>query len=176
MSKKELRIKNMTGKGYTVENALTDLAFYTFEVARKEAIMNTKITQLKEKFIEDTGEHVRKIKDLNKDIEAFCTANENEFTKKKSIEFASGIVGFRTTTPTVKQLTRKYTWEMILGLVQKVYPTRFIRTTPEINKETILKEFKAKQITDQELAVVGIRIDQDEKFYVDLKLERLGAQ
>ncbi|KAB2908953.1 MAG: DUF1018 domain-containing protein [Ignavibacteriales bacterium] len=94
-----MKIKRLTGsQAYSLESALTDLAFYTAEIQKKEATLNLRITSLRENFEQDTAEHRGKIENLQKEIEAFCLANKAEFQKKKSLEFPSGVVGFRTAT------------------------------------------------------------------------------
>jgi len=172
-----MKIKQFTGSSkYSLESALTDLAFYQAEIEKKEAMMNSKINLLKEKFEMETGEIRGKSEELRKEIEAFCLSNKDEFKKKKSFEFPSGIVGFRTATPKVSTLNRKYTFKTVLELVKRIFPGQYIRTKEELDKEVVLADYSQKKIDDTKLASVGLRIEQEENFYIEPKYERLGAQ
>ncbi|GJQ32619.1 MAG: hypothetical protein HBSAPP04_14580 [Ignavibacteriaceae bacterium] len=172
-----MKIKAITGnQKYTLESALTDLAFYTTEVQKREAVLNLKITKLKEQFEQETADQRVKISDLQAEIEAFCKANQDEFKKKKSIEFPSGIVGFRTATPKISTLNRKYTFKTALELVKRIFPGSYVRQKEELDKEVMLADYSQKKLDDTKLASVGLRVEQEENFYVELKTERLGAQ
>lgn len=172
-----MKIKQFTGSNkYSLESALTDLAFYESEVQKKEARMNSKINLLKEKFEMETGDIRGKAEEIRKEIEAFCLANKDEFKKKKSFEYPSGIVGFRTATPKVSTLNRKYTFKTALELVKRIFPGLYVRTKEELDKEVMLAEYAQKKLDDTKLASVGLRIEQDENFYIEPKYERLGAQ
>lgn len=172
-----MKIKAITGnQKYTLESAITDLAFYQTEISKKEALLNLKITKLKEVFEQDTADQRVKISDLEKEIEAFCKANADEFKKKKSLEFPNGIVGFRTATPKISTLNRKYTFKTALELVKRIFPGSYVRQKEELDKESMLADYGQKKLDDTKLAAVGLRIEQDENFYIELKTERLGAQ
>lgn len=116
-------------------------------------------------------------------LQSFATENQAElFTKKKSLDMAHGIIGFRTGTPKLKTL-KGFTWASALTLVKKFMPG-YVRTSEEIAKDKLLAdreleavEFIENEITKKQvpmgtaMAECGIMVAQDETFYVEPKKE-----
>lgn len=157
-----------------LENGLYEIAFREAEIAKKEAVMNQKIQTIKESFDENTRT-IRSEADLiRSDIKAFCIKNKFEFEKQRTIDFNVGSVGFRTNPPKVTLLNRKYNLKTALELTKRIFTGAYIRVKEEIDKESILADYSQKKITDEKLAGVGLKIDQDESFSIDIKWEKLN--
>jgi phage host-nuclease inhibitor protein Gam len=157
-----------------IENGLYEVAKREAEIAKKEAIMNLKIQGIKENFDEQTHTLRAEADLLRSDIEAYCIKNKYEFEKQRTIDFTIGSVGFRTNPPKVALLNRKYNLKTALELVKRIFPKSYLRVKEEIDKETILADYSQKKITDGQLAGVGLKIDQDESFSIDVKWEKLN--
>ena len=100
------------------------------------------------------------------------------FSKKKSLDMAHGVIGFRTGTPKLKTL-KGFTWASALQLVKEFLPS-YVRKTEEVAKDKLLAdrdmEVKVKDGEDKvklshEMARCGIQVVQDETFYVEPKKE-----
>jgi len=114
-------------------------------------------------------------------LQAYATENQAElFAKKKSLEMAHGVIGFRTGTPKLKTL-KGFTWASALQLVKAFLPG-YTRQTEEIAKDKLLADRDAERVivTDGEdvampmgaaMAKCGITVAQDETFYVEPKKE-----
>lgn len=110
-------------------------------------------------------------------LQAYATENQAElFTKKKSLEMAHGVIGFRTGTPKLKTL-KGFTWASALQLVREFLPG-YIRQTEEIAKDKLLADRCAEITQDgitspmgDHMAKCGITVVQDETFYVEPKKE-----
>lgn len=116
-------------------------------------------------------------------LQSFATENQAElFSKKKSLDMAHGVIGFRTGTPKLKTL-KGFTWASALTLVKKFMPG-YVRTSEEIAKDKLLAdreleavEFIENDITKKQvpmgtaMAECGIMVTQDETFYVEPKKE-----
>lgn len=112
-------------------------------------------------------------------LQSFATENQSElFSKKKSLDMAHGVIGFRTGTPKLKTL-KGFTWASALQLVKEFLPG-YVRTTEEVAKDKLLAdrdmEMKVKDDEDKvklshEMARCGIQVVQDETFYVEPKKE-----
>jgi len=116
-------------------------------------------------------------------LQSFATENQAElFSKKKSLDMAHGVIGFRTGTPKLKTL-KGFTWASALTLVKKFMPG-YVRTSEEIAKDKLLAdreleavEFIENDITKKQIpmgtamAECGIMVTQDETFYVEPKKE-----
>jgi len=103
-------------------------------------------------------------------LRAWAESNPGEFAKgRKSIDFLSGTLGFRTGTPKLGLLSRAWNWEKVLALLQSTpMYQKYVRTKPEVDKEKILAQAAAEKCFDP--GYMGMKITQDESFYVEPKL------
>ena len=62
-------------------------------------------------------------------------------------------------------LNRKWTWATVLEHLKGL--GRYVRTVEEVDKESI----KAAKMSDGELAGMGLRLDQKERFYIEPKAD-----
>lgn len=116
-------------------------------------------------------------------LQAFATENQAElFSKKKSLDMAHGVIGFRTGTPKLKTL-KGFTWASVLQLVKRFLPD-YIRQTEEIAKDKMLADRDGNvpmAVSDspsfvevpirKAMTECGIQVVQDETFYVEPKKE-----
>lgn len=106
-------------------------------------------------------------------LQSFAMENQAElFSKKKSLDMAHGVIGFRTGTPKLKTL-KGFTWASALQLVKEFLPD-FIRTTEEIAKDKMLADRESDGMVEK-LSKCGIQVTQDETFYVEPKKEETGS-
>lgn len=102
-------------------------------------------------------------------LQAFATENQSElFTKKKSLDMAHGVIGFRTGTPKLKTL-KGFTWASALELVKEFLPD-YVRQTWDIAKDKLLADRDAEEMLSR-MAKCGMQVVQDEAFYVEPKKE-----
>ena len=66
----------------------------------------------------------------------------------------------------MKLLSKKWSWEKVLEALRSAHGDRFVRTKQEPDKEKLRAE-----LADAELAVVGLRLDQEDRFFVEPKTE-----
>ena len=165
-----------------VDRALLEIGKAESIRSKKEAMMNAQIQKVREKFEEETMLERNTIQTLESDIETYCAKNKKEFEKdKRTIELIHGSVGYRTNPPKVLQLNNKFKVATSIGLIKKLLTTKYIRSKEELNKESILSDYvdkkKASQLkendlkeklTDETLAIVGLRIDQEETFMYEI--------
>lgn len=147
------------------------------QLQKAEAEMNEQIQKIRDEY-EINTHSVRAIKaSLESEMEKFCIVNKVDFEKSRSRELVHGTIGFRNTPPKVALLNRKYKWDTVLELLAKVrFGKDFIRTKEEINKEQVLASYAAKEIDDQKLASVGMKVDQSEEFFSKIKWEEIPEQ
>lgn len=110
----------------------------------------------------------KQIKAMGKALHAWADANPGEFQSSKSLEFAAGIIGFRTCPPAVALLNKQWNWEKVLAAAQTLFP-KFIRKKPEIDKEAILKS-RDNAATLAKLPEIGVKITQGEQFFAEPKV------
>ena len=118
-------------------------------------------------------------------LQAYATENQAElFAKKKSLDMAHGVIGFRTGTPKLKTL-KGFTWASALQLAKKFLPITYIRQTEEIAKDRLLADRDLDEVAvydtptgddrtatmREAMAVCGIQVVQEETFFVEPKKE-----
>jgi phage host-nuclease inhibitor protein Gam len=157
-----------------LELQLKEYAVNYATLTKKEAEMNEKLNKIKEDFDEKTKELRYTIETIQGEINAFCTKNKSDFDKVRSKEFQFGTVGFRVNPPKVTLLNRKYNLKTVLELVKRLYKKAYVRVKEDLDKEAILADYAGKKLDDGKLAGVGLKVDQDEQFYIIPKYEELA--
>jgi phage host-nuclease inhibitor protein Gam len=112
--------------------------------------------------------------EINSDFEAtqrWAEANPSTFSTRKSLDLMHGTIGFRTGQPRLKLLSG-WTWNRVLELMAVNRLTDYIRQKQEPDKERILAE--RDQLTDELMKRIGVKVVQDETFYIEPKREEAG--
>ena len=115
---------------------------------------------------------------LDEDIKAHLEAAETYATayraelltgETKSSETTLARWGFRIGQPVLKLLNRKHTWTTVLEAIKKQGPdtaAAYIRTKEEPDKEALRRD-----LSEKNLAAIGLRCDQAETFWTEAKVE-----
>ena len=136
-----------------------------------DAEMNGEILAVKERFEVRIEELKQKVRVHAKLIEGWAMDNPDEFPEdKKSVEFPCGIIGHRTGTPTVTTIGG-WTLGRALKVILARGEQRFVSTKESVSKEAILTAFRRKEISADWLREVGLEVRQNEKFFIEAKLE-----
>ena len=182
------RQKKTVISGVTREAA--DVAFATFAKAdasinKIQAEIELQCAKIREKRQADLTRLTAERDAAFETLQSFATENQTElFAKKKSLEMAHGVIGFRTGTPKLKTL-KGFTWASALQLAKKFLPFTYIRQTEEIAKDKLLADRDLKEVAvydtptgdprevtmREAMAACGIQVTQDETFYVEPKKE-----
>ena len=144
------------------EIALLQVCIIEIEVKRDK-----EIHAVKDKYKGDL-EALETKRDLKlKLAEEFADENREEVIPKgmKSGETAQGVYGFRQSSK-LAALRGKWNEEKILEAIKSEHGARFVRI-----EETVDKEKLREELNDTELAAVGLRVSQSDKFFVDPKAE-----
>lgn len=137
------------------------------------------IAQMEQEIAEVQKRHQERLLYLSRAMEVreagvfvYCQKNRAElFPEKKSLDLLLATVGFETTPPRVEKRSRKDTFgEIGLRLEGLDWGAAYVRyPDPEINKEKLLAD--RTQITPEQLQEAGLRIEQDENFFIRPKSE-----
>jgi phage host-nuclease inhibitor protein Gam len=134
--------------------------------------MDVEITKIREKYQEELAKQEAVKEDSFARLQAFAESNRDEFSGKKSIEFAHGLLGFRTGTPKVKTM-KGFTWPSVTNLLKEFLPS-YVRITEEAAKDRLIADREVPEVSAL-FKKVGIYIDQDEAFFVEPKKELAEA-
>jgi len=142
-------------------------------IAKQEAAMNARIQKIRDEFDQATIEARKEKLVIESDIEVFCRSNKHEFEKSRSRDFVHGVVGFKFNPPKVSILNRKSTIKTAMELIKRIFDGKYVRSKEEIDKELILADYAAGSLKDGNLAAVGLKVDQDETFYIAIKWDQI---
>lgn len=170
------RIKKTIITGVTreqMEEAFGQYALADAEVQSITASMDQQFVAIREQHADRLAELEEQKSKALEVMQIFATENREElFSKRKSMETAHGVIGFRTGTPKLK--TRKgFTWAAVLELLRK-FGRDYIRATEEIAKDKLLADRDSDEC-QQLMEDCGIIVAQDETFYVEPKKETLSS-
>lgn len=156
-----------------VNKTLLEIAKKDSFITKMEVEMNERINKIKNGFDEETKSVRAEKQLLEQEVEGFCKVNKEKFGKLKSMALLFGSIFFRTTPPKVSQLNKKYSVATSIELAKKLFKTKFVRQKEELDKDSILASYAAKEINDEKLAAIGLKIDQEEKFGYEINWEKL---
>lgn len=150
-----------------MEEAFGAFAFADAKLQGINAAMDAEITKIRERNAEEIAKFQQQKDDALEVMQTFATENRDElFSKKKSMETAHGVLGFRTGTPKLK--TRKgFTWAAVLELLKEFNPA-YVRTSEEVAKDKLLADRENEDMPEL-MQKVGIKVEQDETFFVEPK-------
>lgn len=169
MAKREKKIIHAGITAEEMELKFAEYAKADAELQRINAVMDKDITKIRERWadkITALGEIKEKCFDV---VQAFATENKDViFTKKKSMEYAHGTIGFRTGTPKLKTL-KGFTWNAVTCLLKEFLPA-YVRIEETPAKDKLLADRELPEVYEN-MKKVGISVTQDEAFFIELKKE-----
>lgn len=159
------------------ESEVCALANLTLERNSVQILLDDAINKLREKYGPTIADYNKDITDKSERLRTWAELNPDEFPKgKKSIEMSHGTIGFRTGTPKLKTISRK-TWDAVLQAIKAMGLRAWIRTEETVNKEQIIADARGgaalKLFADEHMRAIGVKVVQDETFFIEPKLEEL---
>lgn len=154
------------------EKVLGDYAQADARIQELTAEMDQKITSIRDKYADRLTELSEKKDEASKILHFYAEKNRDMFSKKRSLEMSHGKIGFRMGTPKLK--TKKgFTWASVMELCKEFAPD-WVRVKEEPNKELILANREVEGM-DKLIDKVGVIVDADETFFIELKKEEISA-
>jgi phage host-nuclease inhibitor protein Gam len=168
---KKVVLTGVTGE--KMNQAFADFARADAESVAINARMDEQFTEIREANADRLAE-LQKTKDGAFEImQAYAVENRDTlFAKKKSMETAHGVLGFRIGNPKPKTL-KGFTWAAVLMLAKALMP-EYVRTTEELAKDKLLADRNKKAVADL-FPKIGIEVIQDETFFVEPKKEAVDG-
>ena len=127
---------------------------------------------------EEIGTLKKRIARQTERLELWARANREELGEKKSLELRQGTLGFRLGNRAVK-LLEGWTDAMVLNKLRQLGKAfaGYIRNNPELNRQAILSDSRPNValLTGKDLKRMGLEIRQEEKFFIEPKLEEVPA-
>lgn len=160
-------IKGVTADQYNA--ALATYATKDAELTKLNAKIDAEITKIRDKYDEEVANLGAEREEAFDIVQKYCEEQQGElFSKKRSIETLFGVVGFRTGTPKLK-LGKGFNWAKVLDNMKNYLPA-YVRVTEEPAKDRLLIDRDTPAVKEN-LTKCGLIVDQDERFFIDLKKE-----
>lgn len=168
MTTKRIKLIDKPVTRQSAEDAVQRIAEATNAKRFYTAEMDEQIAKIKANYLPSIDSLDAEIKANAKIVQLWAEQNPEEFAKRKSLAMAHGTIGFRTGTPKLALLNRKWSWDTVLSAVEKILPA-FIRPKPEVDKEAIIGQ---RDELAEFLPLVGLKIVQDESFFIEPNLTK----
>ena len=153
------------------ETALGEIAATTAHLNELKAQLDQELTSVRKCYEERIDTLSKKIETQSGLLQQWAEASPEEFPEgRKSIELLHGRLGFRTSTPSLKTIAG-WTFKKALEVIARP----FVRVKEDLDKEGVLAAYARGELTDTELKRVGLRVVQDEAFFIEPKLEEASA-
>lgn len=174
MAKREKKPVLQPASTEQAETIMADYATVDAKINEITAKMDQGITKIREMYADELQQLGEQREERILQLQMFAEGNRGLFEKKKSLEMAHGILGFRTGTPKLKTL-KGFTWPAVTNMLKQFLPA-YVRTVDEPAKDKLL--------ADRDIAEVnrfftkdgiGCEVVQDETFFVELKKETFAS-
>lgn len=157
------------------EQIMSEYAMVDAQLSEITAKMDQQITEIREKH----ADRLQRLGDQRQDkltqLQLFAETNKQLFEKKKSLDMAHGVIGFRTGTPKLKTI-KGFTWPAVTNLMKKLLPD-YVRTVEEPAKDKLLADRDKPEVkTHFNKDGIGCEVVQDETFFVELKKEEFAQK
>lgn len=148
------------------DSFVSQITQLTIERNHLIAEMDEEIATARSRYEVTLGNLDARIEEATKRVREWACANTHEFGSRKSIIFTQGVIGFRTGTPKLKTLAG-WTFARVLNELIKRKVKAWIRTKQEVDKEVIIAAHSANEVGNSDLKSFGLKVDQDETFFVE---------
>ena len=165
MTKKRIKAPTIKSR-IEFDVTIDELARATVKLREAQAKRDEQIQSIRDMYAPACNVFAEQVQGLALAAEKYAEEHRDELFvgKVKSAETALAVFGFRLGQPTLKTLSKAWTWERVLEALIERGLKRFVRTKQEPDKEALKQHMSA-----EELAGVGCRIDQTETFFIEPK-------
>lgn len=177
MTKKRAKVKvedDLTEE--QVKQVMAEYAQAQIAIARHEAELEKIIADLRETTAEKIKVFQETVRVNLSKMQAFAERHKAElFDKKRSMELAHGVLGFRKGTPKLKA-AKGYTWKSVFELLKVKYPdSEFIKVEKKLSRSALLDKREDDEVKAL-MNEIGVEVVQEDSFFVDLKEEVLDKK
>jgi phage host-nuclease inhibitor protein Gam len=147
------------------EISVIDLVTSEADAVRKEALLVAEAA-----YATATHGLTEKRKVIAEEIERFYRVHRKEVERegKRSIDLTYGRLGMRKGKPTLKRLA-KWKWEDVTAAIKAQFAKKKDLLESLIQtKESLRKDAIKSRITGEDLAAIGLKIDQPDEFFMDV--------
>jgi phage host-nuclease inhibitor protein Gam len=157
-----------------METLVGEIAELKAKEQKYNAELNRRVTEVRADYEAPLAGIAQELKAKLAAAMAWAEANPGEFGKLKSIAMTHGTVGWKIGNPALKTLSG-WTWDRVLEKLRGAVDwTAYVRTGYEVNKALLLTD--RVTLGADKLREVGIRVVQEETFFIEPNLETPEAR
>lgn len=163
-----------------VETAMNELVRSKAALDKRTAEANMKIADIRDEYTEDISALEEEVKRLESSIETWADEHRDDEelfpNGKKSFELQAGTISFRKGAAKVVLAKRKKLADVVEFLANITHKSKalwkqFLTTpAPTLDKSAVKKAYDEGDVTDEDLAEIGLAIEEgEETTKIDLK-------
>lgn len=162
------RLKSISLTREEFLSSIDQIAVLQTRVRLLSAKRDKHIQRVQDEYQPDISATEEELQSLLVQAERYADTHRDELFpgKEKTAETELAAYGYRLHPPALKTLNRKWTWEAVMEAVRRAFPGRFIRSQDTLQKDSLKAE-----LSEEQLATIGLRLDQPETFGVTPKVE-----
>lgn len=152
------------------EIAVLDLVMTEASARRQEALLVAE-----EAYKRETAPLATRKAELETELEAFYKANRKkvEADGRRSVDLAFGRLGMRKGKPTLA-LAKGWKWERVLYAIKERWAkNKDLLESLVTTKESVNKEGCKSRLDEEKLALVGLKVKQEDEFYYETFPEKV---
>ena len=152
-----------------VERSVAELQRLTIEIDQEKSSIEEAKAEIDRAFGERIAELAADAEAERRMILEYLKAHKEEFDgPPRSVEFASGTIGYRLGQPRLKPLS-KWTWEKVERAIVDARAEAYFRVQLQVNREALLAD--AEALGADGLRDFGLRVAQEDKAFIDVRRE-----
>jgi phage host-nuclease inhibitor protein Gam len=151
-----------------IETLIADVVCLQLRLDARRSEMEQAISEIRSSFSGDIDALEKELVEKRAHVQLWADENREFFHGKKSLECHQATIGFRSGPPRLEKIQSNVPWnEVARKLGRFAWGNAYLRTPepePEVNREAILAD--RHKLLPAKLEKAGLRIVQDEKFYI----------
>ena len=145
------------------------IALLTVELGNLKARQDEEIVNIRDTFAGPIEVADKSLKAEIAAAKAWAIEHKAEFRDPRSKDLGLASIGFRDGMPKLRILG-KLAVDEVINRCLSMFPRRdYVRTVDELNRAAIIAD--RDKLTKDEQTALGVAIEQDEAFFVEVKLE-----
>ncbi|MGA3180413.1 MAG: host-nuclease inhibitor Gam family protein [Verrucomicrobiota bacterium] len=136
------------------------------------AAMDEQIQSIRGQFEPELAAQNQSLEEKMEHARVWSEANPQEFGAGRSIQTVHGVLGWRMGGPSLRTLAG-WTWDRVKETLKAANAVSYIRVKEEVNKQNLLAD--RESIGVEKLRDIGLRVVQEETFFVEPKLTEIPA-
>lgn len=157
------------------DEALREIAVIDVVIGEADGRRQESLLIVEEAYKQETARLMTKKAELATELEAFYKSNRKkvEADGRRSIDLAFGRLGMRKGKPTLA-LAKGWKWERVLYAIKERWAkNKDLLESLVTTKESVNKEGCKSRLDEEKLALVGLKVKQEDEFYYETFPEKV---